>query len=152
MIDRERVEQLIALLKGSSAMELAVREDGTYVRVRRAPAVMSTVAGDAGREPAAQPATAGLSEAAGDFGAPDTDITVTARLVGRFFYGKGAGQPPLVNIGDSVEEGAPVATIEALGKITGVLAPEAGDVIEYLAEDGEAVGYGTPLMRLRREP
>ncbi|MBP8951215.1 MAG: hypothetical protein KBI47_02415 [Armatimonadetes bacterium] len=147
MIDRERVEQVIAMLKNSSAMELAVREEGLYIRVRRAPVVAPTV--HAGSAHAARGVTEAVPVAdAGGAVAPD-DLVVKARLVGRFYRGKGPGQPPLVNIGDTVQADAPIATIEALGKITVVPAPEAGDVIEHLAEDGQSVEWGTPLIRIR---
>ena len=147
MIDRERVEQVIAMLKNSSALELSVREEGLYIRVRRAPVAPAIAPA------ASHPASQGVSEAgsaASDsgFAAPD-DLVVRARLVGRFFRGKGPGQPPMVNIGDSVQADMPIATIEALGKSTAVPAPDAGDVIEHLAEDGQSVEFGTPLIRLR---
>ncbi|NSW56636.1 MAG: hypothetical protein HPY44_11510 [Armatimonadetes bacterium] len=148
MIDRERVEQVIAMLKNSSAMELAVREEGLYIRVRRAPVVSPTV-----HVPAPSRGDQGSIEAASVADAPKAaapdDLVVRARLVGRFYRGKGPGQPPLVNIGDTVQADAPIATIEALGKITVVPAPEAGDVIEHLAEDGQSVEWGTPLIRIR---
>lgn len=144
MIDRDRVMQIISLLKGSSASELAVREGEVYIRVRRAqeptpPAVVTSASEDTD-----QP-----GDVAG--GAPSAaDLVVRARLVGRFYHGKSAGQPSLVKIGDEVEEGQIIATIEALGKLTGVPAPASGVVTAFLTEDGKAVQYGAHLIRLRQ--
>jgi len=145
MIDRERVREIVELLKNSSSVELALRDGDTYVRARRMPKVAGRAEGAeaAARAPDALPEPDASAPAPGD-------VIIAARLVGRFYHGKGAGQPPVVKIGDGVEVDQIVATIEALGKITGVASPEAGDVIEFLADDGRPVGYGTPLIRLRK--
>ena len=141
-MDRERVTQLVSLLKSSTSLELAVREGDSYVRVRRAP-----VAGPAS---ASRAASAAMAAADGSAGAGTDDLIVRAKLVGRFYHGKGPGKPPMVNVGDRVAADDLVATIEALGKLTGVPCPEAGDVVEVLAEDGQAVQYGAALIRVKR--
>lgn len=144
-MNRERIEQLIALLKRSTSTELAVREGDDYVRVRRAPmvppapAAPAVVAASVSAGAAAQVPTA----------PPDGEVTVCSKLVGRFYRGKGPGQPPLVNIGDRVEAGQIIATLEALGKLTAVPAPQTGDVVQVIAQDGQAVHYGAPLLRIK---
>ena len=144
MIDRDRIEQLIHLLKGSSSVELAVREGDSYIRVRRGPEAAVGMVGEVGGAGAARISAEALPAAASD------DAIVRARLVGRFFRGKAPGQPPLVNVGDHVEEGETIGTIDALGKLTGIPCPEEGDVVELLAEEGAPVHYGAPLVRIRR--
>ncbi len=146
MIDRDRVQQVIGLLKQSSAMELAVREGASFIRVRRTPPPAPVVAGSGPGE--VTPATGASAPAT----APTGDCVVRARLVGRLYHGKGAGQPPIVKIGDRVAHDQVIATIEALGKLTGVPAPAAGIVIEFLTEDGTPVQYGAPLIRLKPAP
>jgi acetyl-CoA carboxylase biotin carboxyl carrier protein len=141
-MDRERVRELVALLKSSTSMELAVREGDSYIRVRRAPVAVAHAP--------QRPAAAGAAAETGGAGPATDDLIVRARLVGRFYRGKGPGKPPLVNVGDKVAAEDVVATIEALGKLTGVPCPEAGDVVEVLAEDGQAVAYGAPLLRVKR--
>lgn len=144
-MDRERIAQVIALLKSSTSVELAIEEDDTLIRVRRLP--VAPVPAVQAPPPAA---TAAASPDPVPSGATAGDVIVRARLVGRFYHGKGAGQPPIAKIGDRVEADQVIATLEALGKLTGVPAPEDGDLIEFLAEDGQAVEFGAPLMRLRR--
>jgi acetyl-CoA carboxylase biotin carboxyl carrier protein len=147
-MDRERIGQVIALLKSSTSVELSVEEGDTLIRVRRLPQPPAAFTATAPAGASSGPSAAGSAPVPG--GATAGDVIVRARLVGRFYHGKGAGQPPIVRIGDRVEEDQVVATLEALGKLTGVPAPEAGDVIELLTEDGKSVEYGAPLMRLRR--
>jgi acetyl-CoA carboxylase biotin carboxyl carrier protein len=141
-MDRERIQQVIALLKGSASVELSVREGDTLVRVRRMPLAPPPAAVPAAGSAAGEPREAGAPLAG--------DVLTTARLVGRFYHGKAPGQPPLVKIGDRVTEDQIIGTVEALGKYTGVTAPATGDVIEYMAEDGQAVNYGAALIRLRK--
>lgn len=53
-----------------------------------------------------------------------------------------------VKVGQAVEEGAQVATIEAMKMNTYIYAPKAGRVQEVLASAGDAVEEGVALLRL----
>lgn len=141
-MDRERIAQVIALLKDSTSVELSLREGESLIRVRRTPQAPAPIV------PVAEKSA---TEAMRETGAPLAgDVMTTARLVGHFYHGKAPGQPALVKIGDRVEEGQIIGTVEALGKYTSVMATATGDVIEFMAEDGQAVQFGAPLIRLRR--
>jgi acetyl/propionyl-CoA carboxylase alpha subunit len=54
----------------------------------------------------------------------------------------------LVAVGDEVEEGAPLLTIEAMKMQNEVRAPRAGRVIEVSVASGVAVATGAALLRL----
>jgi len=53
-----------------------------------------------------------------------------------------------VKVGQAVEEGAQVATIEAMKMNTYIYAPKAGRVQEVLASAGDAVEEGVALLRI----
>ncbi len=53
-----------------------------------------------------------------------------------------------VEVGDEVEEGAPLLTIEAMKMQNEVRAPRAGRVIELSVSQGAAVATGAVLLRL----
>jgi biotin carboxyl carrier protein len=53
-----------------------------------------------------------------------------------------------VTVGQSVDEGAQVATIEAMKMNTYIYAPKAGRVAAVLARPGDAVEEGVALLRL----
>ena len=141
-MNRDRIKQLIAILKTSSAQELSVDDGQQMVRIRRR-------AGQVGAAAQARPSSAQTpaSPAAGEV-AEESTTAVRANLVGLFYRGKGAGAEPLVEMGDQVKEGQVVGTIDALRQLTEVLSPAAGEVVEIVAQDGEAVQYGQVLMRL----
>lgn len=53
-----------------------------------------------------------------------------------------------VKVGDSVTEGAQVATIEAMKMNTYIFAPKSGKVADVLVAPGEGVEEGTVLLRI----
>lgn len=55
------------------------------------------------------------------------------------------------NVGDSLEVGVTVGTIDTLRESTPILAPHGGIVVEWLAEDGDPVSPGQPIVRLHPE-
>jgi len=65
--------------------------------------------------------------------------------------GRGPEEPPIVSVGDRVSSGQVIGTIEALRKLTDVVAPVAGVVDEVLVDDGESVQFGDKLFAIRRE-
>lgn len=75
---------------------------------------------------------------------------VTAPLVGIFYAAPAPGEPPFVTPGVQVKKGDTLCLIEAMKMMSEVPAPADCVVEERLVQDGEAVGVGTPLFRIRR--
>lgn len=69
---------------------------------------------------------------------------IGASCVGYFQPSKKA-----VGIGDVVEKGQTVAAIQALGLANEVMSNVNGEVVETLAQPGQAVQFGQPLFRVR---
>ena len=141
-MNRERILKLNEMLKASCAGELEVREGDTRIRIRRMPPAPSEppCAVVASRDGAATTAEVD----------PLTDATiVTAHIVGLFHRGSAPGGAPLVEVGDRVEEGQCIGTIEALRNFTEVSCPIEGTVVGVLAEDGAPVQFGDPLLAVR---
>ena len=75
---------------------------------------------------------------------------VTAPLVGVFYVAPAPEEPPYVTAGAQVKKGDTLCLIEAMKMMSEVPAPADCVVEEVLAQDGEAVGVGAPLFRIRR--
>ena len=75
---------------------------------------------------------------------------VTAPLVGVFYAAPAPEEPPYVTAGAQVKKGDTLCLIEAMKMMSEVPAPADCVVEEILARDGEAVGMGAPLFRIRR--
>lgn len=75
---------------------------------------------------------------------------VSAPLVGVFYAASAPEEPPYVTAGAQVKKGDTLCLIEAMKMMSEVPAPADCVVEEILARDGEAVGMGAPLFRIRR--
>ena len=81
---------------------------------------------------------------------PEQGEVVRAPLVGAFYAAPAPGEPPYVTPGTQVKKGDTLCLIEAMKMMSEVPAPADCVVEEVLAQDGEAVGVGAPLFRIRR--
>jgi acetyl-CoA carboxylase biotin carboxyl carrier protein len=75
---------------------------------------------------------------------------ITAPMIGTFYRSSAPGEPAFVEIGDRVEEGQTIGIIEAMKIMNEIAADQAGIVEALLAENGQTVEYGSPLVRLVR--
>ncbi|MCI9028551.1 MAG: acetyl-CoA carboxylase biotin carboxyl carrier protein subunit [Lawsonibacter sp.] len=75
---------------------------------------------------------------------------VSAPLVGVFYAASAPEESPYVTAGAQVKKGDTLCLIEAMKMMSEVPAPADCVVEEILARDGEAVGMGAPLFRIRR--
>ena len=94
------------------------------------------------------PVTASIPDPAAP--AAEEGEVVTAPLVGVFYAAPAPEEPPYVTAGARVKKGDTLCLIEAMKMMSEVPAPADCVVEEVLVKDGEAVGVGTPLFRIRR--
>ena len=128
LMDRFGASGLTALEWEKEGERVMLRREGT---VSPAPAAVSAPAAPA-------PAEAEQGEA------------VTAPLVGVFYAAPAPEEPPYVTPGAQVKKGDTLCLIEAMKMMSEVPAPADCVVEEVLVRDGEAVGVGAPLFRIRR--
>ena len=126
MMDRFAASGLTALEWQRQGETLVLRREGTATTV----------------PPSAPPAPAPAETETGE--------TVTAPLVGVFYAAPGPEDPPFAPVGARVGKGEPLCLIEAMKMMSEVPAPADCVVEEVLAKNGEAVGRGAPLFRIRR--
>ena len=75
---------------------------------------------------------------------------ISAPMPSRFYRSPAPDEPPFVNVGDVVATGEPVAVLEVMKTYNPVEAPFNCEILEILAEDGEAVEYGQLLFRVKQ--
>lgn len=73
---------------------------------------------------------------------------VRAPMVGTFYAAPAPGDPPFVRVGDHVEAGQTIGIIEAMKIMNEIPADCSGVVAEILVANGQAVEYGSPLIRI----
>ncbi|RDX79193.1 accB, partial [Mucuna pruriens] len=79
----------------------------------------------------------------------NTYVLISSPTVGSFKRGrtvKGKKQPPICEEGDLIKEGQVIGYLDQFGTGFPIKSDVAGEVLKLLAEDGEPVGYGDPLI------
>ena len=143
------LEELYALMERfarSGLTDLEWEREGEKIALRRsaAPVVVSAPAAQAAPAQAQAEAAvpAAPAEAQGE--------TVNAPLVGTFYAAPAPGEEAFAAPGKQVKKGETLCLIEAMKMMSEIPAPADCVVEEVLARDGEAVGFGEPLFRIRR--
>ncbi|XP_058110446.1 uncharacterized protein LOC131253467 isoform X2 [Magnolia sinica] len=76
-------------------------------------------------------------------------VIVSSPTVGSFRRGrtvKGKKQPPICKEGDIIKEGQIIGYLDQFGNELPVKSDVAGEVLKLLYKEGEAVGYGDPIV------
>ncbi|MBM3496466.1 MAG: acetyl-CoA carboxylase, biotin carboxyl carrier protein [Armatimonadetes bacterium] len=155
-VDLGRLADLIRLVETKGLTELVVEENDCSYSIRgtgasrpeRAPLRDAGDAATDGAEPR------GRREASAEpAGADRTDwVPITAPMVGVFFRSPSPGEPPFVEVGDTVEEGQTLGLIEAMKVFSEVPAEHEGVVAEIAVGDGALVRPDELLLYLAPVP
>ncbi len=147
-MDLRKLKKLIDLVQESGISELEVTEGEEKVRIAKhspaAPATYYTQLPAAAPAAAAPVATAAPAAAAAS-NLPDGHI-VKSPMVGTFYRAGAPGAKPLVEVGQSVNEGDRLCIIEAMKLMNEIEADASGVIKAILVENGEPVEYGQPLF------
>ncbi|HZT43115.1 MAG TPA: biotin/lipoyl-containing protein [Chthonomonadaceae bacterium] len=151
----EEIARLLALLEAHSLDEIVLEEEGRSLRIKAARP--ERAGGPALSEaPPVAPRTRRTVAAASVETLPETEISadqvaLSSPMMGLFYRADKPGAPPLIEVGDRVAVGQAIGIIEAMKVFSEIPAEHAGTVLSILAQDGQLVQAGEPLMILRRE-
>ena len=146
------LEELYALMERfarSGLTDLEWEREGEKIALRRSAAPVVVSAPSAAPAGQAAPAQAGAA-APVRAGGRERGGTVYAPLVGTFYAAPAPGEEAFAAPGKQVKKGETLCLIEAMKMMSEIPAPADCVVEEVLARDGEAVGFGEPLFRIRR--
>lgn len=149
----ELVERLAEILERTELTEVRIKEDELEVQVSRHP-------GNPGGYEAIplQPTDTSIAMSTQSLPMETTDVQgseqaqdnfINAPMPSRFYRAPSPEEPPFVKVGDVVSVGEPVAVLEVMKTYNPVEAPFSCEILEILAEDGEAVEYAQPLFRVK---
>jgi acetyl-CoA carboxylase biotin carboxyl carrier protein len=142
-MDLRKLKTLIDLVESSGIAELEIAEGEERVRITRALAPAAHMhAPTAGHTAATTVAPIAAPVAALE---PEGH-TIKSPMVGTFYRCASPGAKAFVDIGDTVQAGDPLCIIEAMKLMNEIEADRAGVVKAILAENGQAVEYGQPLV------
>ncbi len=159
-MDLRKLKKLIDLVEESGVAELEVTEGEEKVRIVKggagreaappymvAPAMASFPAHPAAAAPAPAPAPAAAAAPAVPAAPqPPEGHVLKAPMVGTFYRAASPGAKPFAEIGDAVKAGQTVCIIEAMKLMNEIEADKDGVIKAILAENGQPVEYGEPLI------
>ena len=151
----ELVERLAEVLDRADLTEVRVRDNEFEVQVSR----YRGTPGGAAPAPAPQSTETGVVVGTPHLPAENMDMAVdgdpqsiyiSAPMPSRFYRAPAPDESPFVQVGDTVSTGEPVGMLEVMKTYNPVEAPFNCEILEILAEDGEAVEYSQPLFRVKQ--
>ena len=151
----ELVEQLAEILDRTDLTEVRIRENDLEVQVSRQPGSR-----DKYENLPLQPVEANIAVSPQSLPVESRDVEgsehaqnnfISAPMPSRFYRAPAPEESPFVEVGDIVSVGEPVAVLEVMKTYNPVEAPFNCEILEILAEDGEAVEYAQPLFRVKQQ-
>lgn len=151
----EFVEQLAEVLDRANLTEVRIRDNEFEVQVSRNPAPSVGI----NPFPSLQAPDMGTASGASGLPAEQTDDSsstqegsayISAPMPSRFYRSPAPDEPAFVEVGDTVSAGEPVAVLEVMKTYNPVEAPFNCEILEILAEDGDAVEYSQALFRVKQ--
>ena len=144
----KRVEELIQALDGSTVGELELSEAGIEIIIRRRPDMMLVASPVQAAQPAGSPQPLVLGGTKPVNVREDRSLPVTAPLTGVYYASPSPTAPPFVNVGDMIQVGQIVALVEAMKVFNEIQSEIAGRVVALVAQSGEVVQKGAPLLKV----
>jgi len=145
----KKVRRLIELMKEHDLAEIDIKQADHRVRIKRGGEVVVAAApmsGPAGR-PAAAPAVTAAAEPAADA----RMLVIKSPMVGTFYRASGPDTAPFVKVGDRIGPEKTVCIVEAMKVFNEIPSGVSGQVVAVLVENGAAVEFGQPLIKVDPE-
>lgn len=147
----EVIAQLISLASRFGLRELEVEEGGLKVSLRAPDVGTEGAAGQAanGGDPYLWHAPVWAPPLAdGAPGRSETAQPLPAPLTGTFYRAASPDDPPVVEVGHTVEAGQKIGLIEAMKVFSDIITDQAGVILEIVAQNGSLVQHGDVLLYL----
>ncbi|MGI9176641.1 MAG: acetyl-CoA carboxylase biotin carboxyl carrier protein [Pirellulales bacterium] len=147
IFDVKKVRRLIELMKEHDLSELDLKQADNRVRIRRGGEVVAYSA----PAPMARPAAAAAEPAAKESAADARMLVIKSPMVGTFYRASGPDAAVFVKVGDRIGPDKTCCIVEAMKVFNEIPAGVSGQVVAILVENGAAVEFGQPLIKVDPE-
>lgn len=144
----EQIKELIAILENSKLKKLSFKNDqGCELVLEKPDPLTPLVSSKAAVSNIELPIEAQRLIPAPQQELPKGDY-VKAPMVGTFYTTQAPGEPPFIQVGDTISENSTVCIIEAMKVMNEIKAGVRGKVVEICAPNAQPVEFGTKLFRV----
>ena len=138
-MDIRKIKKLIDLMIESDLQAIEVKEgDQSIALTRRSPVVAATAPVAIANAPVAAPVAK-----------TPRGAVETSPMVGIFYAAQSPGEPPFVQVGQTISAGETLGIIEAMKIMNPIEATQSGVIEEILVKNGEVIQFGQALFRYR---
>ncbi|MBW7914627.1 MAG: acetyl-CoA carboxylase biotin carboxyl carrier protein [Taibaiella sp.] len=158
-MDLKQIQELIKAVNKSELSELSIKDGDFEITIKQNPLseahmvsyqapqqVMQAVHHTPAPAAAPAQATEANAPAAAPVASSDNLMTIKSPMIGTFYRSAKPGEPPFVNVGDSVSAGQHICIIEAMKLFNEIESEVSGKIVKVLADDASPVEYDQPLF------
>lgn len=151
LLTAEDIAEIVAILDGTMFERIEVTTKRVSVRVARSGDGWTQDWRHAPGE--AEPDTVSdlVSVKSGDVADVPGLLSVRPPLPGAFYRAPQPGAPDFVAVGDGIKPDTIIGIIETMKVMNSVPAGVTGEIVEFLAENGQMVDKGSVLLRVRAD-
>lgn len=147
----KEIEGLISFIAQSGLEEVNLETEQLKLSIKKTPPAVQQAVHDA--PPTSTPLSQSSAPSSSQAIPADAQATyLKAPMIGTFYGAAKPGDPPFVQIGDTVKKGDTLCIIEAMKLFNEIEAEAAGTIVEVLVEDASPVEYDQPLFRIAPLP
>jgi acetyl-CoA carboxylase biotin carboxyl carrier protein len=140
-IDESLVRSMSKLLDETGLSEIEYEENGTKIRVSKTITNLEQSRGLNTQSSITQEKPV-IENKESDI---NSQGSVLSPMVGTIYMSSAPGEPPFVQIGDSVNKGQPILVVEAMKTFNEIVAPISGTLSNLLVTDSQPVEFGELL-------
>ena len=140
-IDESLVRRMSKLLDETGLSEIEYEENGTKIRVSKTITNLEQSRGLNTQSSITQEKPV-IENKESDIKSPGS---VLSPMVGTIYMSSAPGEPPFVQIGDSVKKGQTILVVEAMKTFNEIVAPISGTLSNLLVTDSQPVEFGELL-------
>jgi acetyl-CoA carboxylase biotin carboxyl carrier protein len=153
LLDLEKIEKLIELMKANDLAEVSLRSGDEEINLRRpgaAPATSAPAPTLMPSPPSAPAAGSSVVESAPLPVDPEANLLrIVSPMVGTFYAASDPEVPPFVQVGSEVHPESVVCILEAMKVFNEIKAEVTGTIEKVLVKNEHAVEFGQPLFLVR---
>lgn len=158
-MDLKQIQELIKAVNKSELSELSIKDGDFEITIKQnphtegqqmvayhAPQQMMQAMQPMQAAPAPATTPAPVAETAAPATTSENLVTIKSPMIGTFYRSPKPGEPPFVNVGDSISTGEHICIIEAMKLFNEIESEVSGKIVKVLADDASPVEYDQPLF------